>query len=32
MYREAADALSELSEYPVWQEYDRLVTEVFEQE
>jgi myo-inositol-1(or 4)-monophosphatase len=32
MYREAADALKELSEYPVWQEYDRLVTEVFEQE
>jgi (p)ppGpp synthase/HD superfamily hydrolase len=31
MYRESADALAELSEYPVWQEYDRLVTEVFEE-
>lgn len=31
MYRQVATALEELSGYPVWQEYDRLVREVFEE-
>lgn len=31
MYRQVAVALEELSGYPVWQEYDRLVREVFEE-
>lgn len=31
MYRQVADALEELSEYPAWQEYDRLVRKVFEE-
>lgn len=30
LYREAAEALRELEDYPVWQEYDRLVKKVFE--
>ena len=30
LYKEAADALRELSEYSVWQEYARLVKKVFE--
>lgn len=31
MYRQTAEALQELSEYPAWQEYDRLVKKVFEE-
>lgn len=30
MYRQIAEAVKELSEYPAWQEYDRLVRMVFE--
>lgn len=30
LYRETAEVLRELEEYPVWQEYDRLVKKVFE--
>lgn len=31
LYRQTAEALLELREYPVWKEYDRLVREVFEE-
>ena len=31
MYRSIAEALRELSEHPVWQEYDRLVRTVFDE-
>lgn len=31
MYRQIAEALRELSEFPAWQEYDRLVKKVFEE-
>lgn len=30
MYRQIAEALRELQEYPAWQEYDRLIRKVFE--
>jgi myo-inositol-1(or 4)-monophosphatase len=30
LYRQTAEALRELEEYPVWQEYDRLIRKVFE--
>ena len=30
-YRQTAEALRELEEYPAWQEYDRLIRKVFEQ-
>ena len=29
MYRQIAEALQELSDYPAWKEYDRLVKKVF---
>ena len=32
MYRETAEALRELEDYPAWQEYDRLIRQVFEKE
>lgn len=32
MYRETAEALRELQEYPAWQEYDQLIRQVFEHE
>ncbi|MBS6397240.1 MAG: bifunctional (p)ppGpp synthetase/guanosine-3',5'-bis(diphosphate) 3'-pyrophosphohydrolase [Clostridiales bacterium] len=32
MYRQIAEALKELSGYPAWKEYDRLIREVFEGE
>lgn len=31
MYRQIAETLRELSKFPAWQEYDRLVREVFEE-
>ncbi len=31
-YRQTAEALRELKDYPAWQEYDRLIRKVFEQE
>ena len=31
-YRQTAEALRELESYPAWQEYDRLIRNVFEQE
>ncbi len=30
MYRQIAEALRELEEFPAWQEYDRLIKKVFE--
>lgn len=32
LYRQTAEALRELEEYPVWQEYDRLICRVFEED
>ncbi len=32
LYRQTAEALRELEEYPVWQEYDRLIRRVFEED
>ena len=32
LYRQTAEALRELEEYPVWQEYDRLILRVFEED
>ncbi len=32
MYRQAAEALSDLREYPAWQEYDWLIRKVFEED
>ncbi|MBR5509981.1 MAG: bifunctional (p)ppGpp synthetase/guanosine-3',5'-bis(diphosphate) 3'-pyrophosphohydrolase [Lachnospiraceae bacterium] len=31
MYREIAEALRELEEYPAWKEYDKLIKKVFEE-
>lgn len=31
MYRQIAEALRELEEYPVWREYDQLIKKVFEE-
>lgn len=32
LYRQTAEALRELEEYPVWKEYDRLIRRVFEED
>ena len=32
LYRQTAEALRELEDYPVWQEYDRLIRRVFEED
>lgn len=32
MYRQVAEALRELEDYPAWKEYDRLIRQVFEQD
>ena len=32
MYRQIAEALRELEEYPVWKEYDQLIQKVFEEQ
>ncbi|MDO4262177.1 MAG: HD domain-containing protein [Eubacteriales bacterium] len=32
LYRQTAEALRELQDYPAWQEYDRLIRKVFEED